>query len=94
MEMELGTAMGKMFGKECLKNSSGKAFAAFFKDAMVFKVGHYEASGLKDKYPGSENWDPSGKNRPMKDWLLVPAEFHSDWQKLATQSMHFVNENN
>ena len=85
------TTSGQMFGKPCLK-TDGKAFAAFFKGDMVFKIGHEEIMLLKEKYAGSVNWDPSGKNRAMKDWLQVPTAFNIDWEILAKQALDFVNE--
>lgn len=88
---ELGTSSGQMFGKPCLKTKSNKAFAAFFIEEMVFKLGQEEINFLKDKYPGSVNWDPSGKKRPMKDWLQIPAEFKEDWKSLAKQALDFVD---
>jgi len=72
----------QMFGKKCLK-SNGKAFAAFHLEEMVFKLGKDWISENIEKYPGSKNWDPSGKNRPMKDWLSVPVEYSNEWMKLA-----------
>lgn len=90
-EDQHGTSTGQMFGKPCLKTGK-KAFAAFFKGEMVFKLGQQEVNLLKDKYTGSVNWDPSGKNRPMKDWLQVPAEFGDDWTALAKQALDYVDE--
>ncbi|MFY0673020.1 MAG: hypothetical protein JXQ87_06425 [Bacteroidia bacterium] len=81
---------GQMFGKPCIK-ANGKAFAAFFKDEMVFKIGREEAYLIINKYPGAQLWDPSGKKRPMKDWLQVPNAFSSDWNKLALQALNFIN---
>ena len=82
--------MGQMFGKACLKTNN-KAFSAFFKGEMVFKVGAEEANLLKDKYNGAVNWDPSGKHRAMKDWLQVPSDYAEDWELLAKQALDFVN---
>lgn len=87
------TSAGKMFGKPCLKTADNKAFAAFYKGEMVFKIGQQEVNLLKDKYSGSTNWDPSGKNRPMKDWLQMPAEYKEDWGELAKKALYYVNEN-
>ena len=87
-----GTSLGQMFGKPCLKTGT-KAFAAFFNGQMVFKIGQQEVDLLKDKYSGSTNWDPSGKNRAMKDWLQVPSEFSGDWDRLAKQALDYVNLN-
>lgn len=77
-----------MFGKPCLK-AGGKAFACFFQDCMVFKLGglaHKEALGLA----GSVLFDPSGKGRPMKEWVQVPFEFQDRWEDLAREAMELV----
>ncbi|MGB0390811.1 MAG: hypothetical protein ACPGD5_04535 [Salibacteraceae bacterium] len=92
-ENQFQTSTGQMFGKPCLKTNK-KAFVAFFKEEMVFKLSQQEVNLLKDKYPGSVNWDPSGKNRAMKEWLQVPVEFSNDWSILAKRALDFVNENN
>ncbi len=85
------TTIGQMFGKPCLKTNS-KAFAAFFQGEMVFKFGQEDATLLKNKYSGSVNWDPSGKKRPMKDWLQIPAAFSKDWPELAKQALEYVEK--
>lgn len=87
-EAEVGA--GQMFGKPCLK-ISGKAFAAFFKEEMVFKIGAGSIAPLLVKYSGSQNWDPSGRNRAMKDWLQVPADYKEDWPNLAKQALAYVS---
>jgi hypothetical protein len=83
--------MGQMFGKPCFKINK-KAFAAFFKDEMVFKLGREDIYQVRDQYFGSVNWDPSGKDRPMKDWLQIPLEYAADWNNLAKQAMDFVEQ--
>lgn len=89
-EQQQGTEMGQMFGKACLKKSK-KVFAAFFKGEMVFKLGQEEVNMMFKKYPGSCKWDPSGKNRSMKDWLQVPADFSEDWRSLTEKALQFVS---
>ncbi len=86
-----GVVISQLFGKPCLK-SDGKAFACYFSGDMVFKVGRETADKLKDKFPGSVNFDPSGKNRPMKDWLQVPDTFSKDWLKLAKTALEFMGD--
>ena len=86
---QLGTSVGQMFGKPCLKTNK-KAFAAFFKEEMVFKLGQREVDLFKEKYIGSVNWDPSGKDRSMKDWLQVPSGYSCDWERLAKQALEYV----
>lgn len=88
---EFGTISSQMFGKPCLKINN-KAFVAFFMGEMVFKLGRLAIEQVRESYPGSVNFDPSGKNRPMKDWLQVPVEFEEDWVNLARQSLEFVQE--
>lgn len=88
---QYGTSVGQMFGKSCLKIEK-KAFAAFFKGEMVFKLGQQEVNLLRDKYTGSVNWDPSGKKRAMKDWLQVPTDYSDDWLSLAKQALDYVKK--
>ena len=85
-----GTIAGQMFGKRCLKTQSNKAFVAWFQDEMVFKLGREEIAQIQSKYAGSQLFDPSGKKRPMKDWLQVPTEFSDDWATLAKEALEFV----
>ena len=86
------TSIGQLFGKPCLKTSN-KAFASFFMEEMVFKLGRSQAEQVNQKYPGTVNWDPSGKERRMKDWFQIPAKFKNDWKDLSCQAMRFVEEN-
>jgi hypothetical protein len=81
----------QMFGKPCFK-INGKAFVAFFKDCMVFKLtdkAHKEALSLD----GSELFDPSGKKRPMKEWVQVPFDYSDKWKKFAKAAYDYVKEN-
>ncbi|MDW3648900.1 MAG: hypothetical protein R8P61_17660 [Bacteroidia bacterium] len=83
--------LGSMFGKACGKLHK-KAFVAFFQNEMVFKLGREEIEPYLHKYEGSQNWDPSGKNRPMKDWLQVPAEYNEDWPRLAQKAKEYLEQ--
>ncbi|MDG1779574.1 MAG: hypothetical protein P8H59_01375 [Flavobacteriales bacterium] len=88
-ETAYGTAMSQLFGKPCLK-TNGKAFAAFFQDQMVFKLGKEQLAEYQLIYTGSINWDPSGKKRRMKGWLQVPYDYKDDWEQLALEAKSFV----
>jgi hypothetical protein len=82
------TTSGKMFGMPCLKNSNGKAFAGYADGAMVFKLGgasHAEALALS----GARLFDPAG-GRPMKEWVVVPAEHNSRWPEFARDALDYV----
>lgn len=80
----------KMFGMPCLKNDSGKAFAGFYQEAMVFKLGgaaHARALAL----PGARLFDPM-HGRPMKAWVEVPAVHAALWLEFARQAHSYVAE--
>ncbi len=80
----------QMFGKPCFKINK-KAFTCFFKNAMVFKLNgefHQEALSLE----GSELFDPSGKNRPMKEWVQVSFDYKEKWKMFAEKSAEYVGE--
>lgn len=81
---------GQMFGKLCLK-LEGKAFVAFFQEEMVFKLtgkDHEEALKLKE----AQLFDPSGKGRPMKEWVQVPFIYKGKWKGLAEKAMNYAFE--
>ena len=75
-----GLELGSLFGMPCLK-SGGKAALGSFDGGVVFKLAstpdiHAEALSLA----GSVLFDPSGKGRAMKDWVVVSAE-HQERQR-------------
>jgi hypothetical protein len=76
-----GITQSQMFGKACLKKD-GKAFIAQHKDVVIFKLSgtaHEAALAIE----GAALWDPSGKGRPMKAWVAVPASQSRHFKKLA-----------
>ena len=79
---------GQLFGKPCFK-IGGKAFICWFRDGMVFKLPpevHREAMALE----GAQLFDPSGKHRPMKEWVQVPSAHADKWETLAKAAVEFV----
>ena len=81
--------ISQMFGKPCLK-IKGKAFACFFQNEMVFKLSgkdHEQAMSLK----GSQLFDPSGKKRPMKEWVQVSFTYSTMWKHLALSALEYVS---
>lgn len=85
-----GAEVSQMFGKKSYK-TAGKAFICLFQDCMVFKLlgdQHTAALALN----GSELFDPSGKGRPMKEWVQVPYEHHELWQQLAAAAHAYVSQ--
>jgi hypothetical protein len=80
-----GVSKGSLFGKPCIKLAT-KAFAAFHKSEMVFKLtptDHSSAMALK----GAHLWDPSGANRPMKEWVCIPHAHVMTWLGFAEKAL-------
>jgi hypothetical protein len=79
---------GSLFGMPCLKNN-GKAFVGSFDGGAVFKLGepeHEAALGLE----GSVLFDPSGKGRPMKEWVVVVVAHRQQWLGFAAAALAYV----
>ena len=91
---ELSTAAGvtpsRMFGMPTLK-AGGKAFAGLAGDGMVFRLGG-EAHARALSLPGAHLFDPAGMNRPMKAWVVVPAEHAEAWDDLARQALSYLKK--
>jgi hypothetical protein len=86
------TTIGQMFGKPCIKIGS-KTIVVLINDEMVFKIGKRYIEQCKKRYPESFNWDPTGLNRPMKDWLQVPPKYSDHWMNLAEKALEFIEKN-
>jgi len=57
---------------------------------MVFKLPlpqHSEALNLT----GAQLFDPSGRGRPMKEWVVVPVEHASRWSEFARAALQYVD---
>lgn len=79
----------QLFGKPCFK-INGKAFMCFFQNELVFKLTgevHAEALYLE----GSHLFDPSDKNRPMKEWVQVSTIHFEKYTKFANEAMKYVS---
>jgi hypothetical protein len=88
LSSSLAATTGKMFGMPSLF-IGGKAFAGLSGDTMVFKLGgsaHEEALAL----PGAVLFDPSGRGRPMKEWVVVPSDLADRWADLGQQALQYV----
>lgn len=84
-----GAEQSQMFGKPCFK-IKGKAFICFFQNEMVFKLTgdtHREALSLD----GSQLFDPSGKKRPMKEWVQVTSDHKTKWAIFAKEALNYVD---
>src|SRR5690348_3320873 len=84
-----GVHPARMFGSRALKREN-KVFAVVHSDDMVFRLGvgtptHAEALACA----GAELFDPSGKGRPFKDWVRVPAAHTGQWPAFARAALAF-----
>jgi hypothetical protein len=83
-----GLERTKMMGMPSLK-LDGKLVAGFVagEDAMVFRftdlAAHADALALE----GSHLFDPTGKGRPFKDWVVVPPLHADRWLELAESAI-------
>ena len=81
LNAEQDVAVGKWFGKSCLK-VGGKVFATLWDGDMAFKLtGEAHAQALRVE--GAHLFDPRGKGHPMKEWVQIPAARSSVWSHFA-----------
>lgn len=84
-----GAVESQLFGKPCFK-INGKPFVCFFEHSMVFKLSgelHRDAMSLD----GSNLFDPSKKDRPMKEWVQVPENYADQWPLFAQAAFEYVS---
>ncbi len=84
-------AESQMFGMPCLKLGN-KAFAGFFKQNLVVKIGAPRVAELL-KAKAGRKFDPSGMGRPMKEWTMIPESATAKkWLALAAEAKAFVEQ--
>ena len=81
-----------MFGMPTLK-VGGKAFAGLWEKQLVVKIGLPRAQELLKTRAGKP-FDPSGRGRPMKEWIAIKepaAQARKKWLALAEEAKAFVS---
>ncbi|AQZ63810.1 unnamed protein product [[Actinomadura] parvosata subsp. kistnae] len=86
---DLGVRISRMMGSPALKDRAGKVFASLQRDgAMVFRLvrdtPEHEAALRLD---GASLFDPSGRGREMRDWVVVPHSSAEKWTDLAEAAL-------
>lgn len=83
-----GLELTQMMGMPSLKND-GKLVAGFVasEDAMVFKLTDAGAHARALALDGAHLFDPSGKGRPFKEWVVVPPAHEKRWAELAGKAL-------
>jgi hypothetical protein len=76
----------QMMGMPCVKRG-GKMVAGFTRGAMVFKLPDAAAHARALALDGAHLFDPSGKDRPFKEWVVVPAAHAAEWESLAEHAL-------
>jgi hypothetical protein len=75
--------LSQMMGMPCVKSGGKMVIGYTSVGEMVFKLPdateHKKALGLN----GAKLFDPSGRGKPFKEWVQVPAAHESEWPKLA-----------
>ena len=79
-------ALGQMMGMPAIK-VDGKMIGGFWQDCMVFKLTDPGAREGALALTGAVLFDPSGKGRPFREWVQVPAEHAAQWERLAGQAL-------
>jgi hypothetical protein len=74
---------GQMMGMPALK-AEGKMFGGLFEGELVAKLGRERVQELIAN-GRARQFDPSGRDRPMKDWARLP-EPDDDWIALAQEA--------
>ena len=82
---------GNMFGY--LNYKIGRKPFMFFdrasENAIAFKLGEPQRSAALN-LAGASVFNPGDKNRPMRNWILVPFDHVARWEELALQSYEYV----
>jgi hypothetical protein len=77
----------RAFGASALK-VDGSIFAMLHGERLVVKLPRQRVSALVDAGTGAP-FD-SGKGRPMKEWVGIPAGDDGLWRTLAEEALEFV----
>jgi hypothetical protein len=78
--------LGQMMGMPALK-AGGKMIGGFWEGEMVFKLPDLELRERALALEGVRLFDPSGKGRPMKEWVSVPPAHAAEWPRLAGDAL-------
>ena len=86
---DLGAIRDQFFGNPCFKVND-KAFIAWFEDEMVFKLSREQGEEVLE-IEGTKKFNPNNQNKPLKEWIQVPASAKAQWADLAEAAMEFVD---
>lgn len=74
--------LSQMMGMPALKRG-GKLWVGFWKGEMVFKLVDPAERERALAFEGAHLFDPGERDRPMKEWVVVPDTHAKEWPNLA-----------
>src|SRR2546426_4529729 len=78
-----GVELSQMMGMPCVK-AGGKMVVGYERSGeMVFKLTDPTEHEKALRLDGAKLFDPSGKDKPFKEWVQVPFAHESQWPGLA-----------
>ncbi|MEL7002887.1 MAG: hypothetical protein AAFN93_09165 [Bacteroidota bacterium] len=85
--------LGNMFGWRCYK--IGRKPYVFFdentENGMVFKLEKSEIKNAITDY-GAKVFNPGGRGKPMKNWVVVNFKYHDVWEEFLHLSYQYLIE--
>jgi hypothetical protein len=78
--------LSQMMGMPALKRG-GKLWVGFWKGEMVFKLVDSVERERALAFEGAHLFDPGERDRPMKEWVVVPEVHAKEWPNLAERAL-------
>ena len=78
--------LSQMMGMPALKRG-GKLWVGFWKGEMVFKLVEPAERERALTFEGAHLFDPGERDRPMKEWVVVPEVHAKEWPNLAERAL-------
>jgi hypothetical protein len=77
----------RIFGMPCVKRA-GRVVFGFSRTGMVFKLTDPAAHARALAVPGAHLFDPSGRDQPFREWVVVPPQRLDEWEAFAYEAVH------
>jgi hypothetical protein len=76
----------QMMGMPSVK-LNGKLLVGLWQGEMVFKLPDVETREQALALEGARLFDPGGRGRPFKEWVVVPTTHEAEWPEWAEQAV-------